>query len=101
MNGILGMLQLLQSSALPAKQKHYADKAFSSAQNLLQILNNVLDFSKLESDKVKLESIPFTLHTVVSNVKNLFSVNAKQKGCALILYCMLMQSLNFLAIRFI
>ncbi|MEJ2911456.1 ATP-binding protein [Pseudoalteromonas sp. C12FD-1] len=80
MNGILGMLQLLQSSALPAKQKHYADKAFSSAQNLLQILNNVLDFSKLESDKVKLESIPFTLHTVVSNVKNLFSVNAKQKG---------------------
>ncbi|MDC9527254.1 ATP-binding protein [Pseudoalteromonas sp. Angola-30] len=83
MNGILGMLQLLQSSALPAKQKHYADKAFSSAQNLLQILNNVLDFSKLESDKVKLESIPFTLHTVVSNVKNLFSVNAKQKGLRL------------------
>ena len=83
MNGILGMLQLLQSSALPPKQKHYADKAFSSAQNLLQILNNVLDFSKLESDKVKLESIPFTLHTVVSNVKNLFSVNAKQKGLRL------------------
>lgn len=83
MNGILGMLQLLQSSALPARQKHYADKAFSSAQNLLQILNNVLDFSKLESEKVKLESIPFTLHTVVSNVKNLFSVNAKQKGLRL------------------
>ncbi|TMO81667.1 hybrid sensor histidine kinase/response regulator [Pseudoalteromonas sp. S3776] len=83
MNGILGMLQLLQSSALPPKQKHYADKASSSAQNLLQILNNVLDFSKLESDKVKLESIPFTLHTVVSNVKNLFSVNAKQKGLRL------------------
>ncbi|WP_338365608.1 ATP-binding protein [uncultured Pseudoalteromonas sp.] len=83
MNGILGMLQLLQGSVLPPKQKHYADKAFSSAQNLLQILNNVLDFSKLESDKVKLESIPFTLHTVVSNAKNLFSINAKQKGLRL------------------
>ncbi|WP_346766812.1 histidine kinase dimerization/phospho-acceptor domain-containing protein, partial [Pseudoalteromonas sp. Z1A6] len=39
MNGILGMLQLLQSSELPSRQKHYADKAFSSAKNLLQILN--------------------------------------------------------------
>ncbi|KAA1151677.1 response regulator [Pseudoalteromonas sp. FUC4] len=83
MNGILGMLQLLQSSELPSRQKHYADKAFSSAQNLLQILNNILDFSKLESDKVQLEQIPFTLHTIVSNVQNLFSTNAKQKGLGL------------------
>ena len=83
MNGILGMLQLLQSSELPSRQKHYADKAFSSAQNLLQILNNILDFSKLESEKVQLEQIPFTLHTIVSNVQNLFSTNAKQKGLLL------------------
>ena len=83
MNGILGMLQLLQSSELPLRQKHYADKAFSSAQNLLQILNNILDFSKLESEKVQLEQIPFTLYTIVSNVQNLFSTNAKQKGLGL------------------
>ncbi|MBH0056173.1 response regulator [Pseudoalteromonas sp. SWXJZ94C] len=83
MNGILGMLQLLQSSALPSRQKHYVDKAFSSAYNLLHILNNILDFSKLESEKVQLETIPFTLHTIISNAQNLFSTSAKQKGLAL------------------
>lgn len=83
MNGILGMLQLLQNSKLPSKQKHYANKAFSSAKNLLHILNNILDFSKLESEKVQLEHIPFTLHTIVSNVQSLFSINAEQKGLRL------------------
>ena len=83
MNGILGMLQLLQSSEMPAKQEQYAKKAFSSAQSLLQVLNNILDFSKLDSDNVKLEKIPFTLDTIVSNVQDLFSINAQQKGLAL------------------
>ena len=83
MNGILGMLQLLQSGQLPLKQKQYADKALSSAQNLLKILNGILDFSKLESEKVIIEQIPFTLDTITSSVENLFSANAKQKGLAL------------------
>ena len=83
MNGILGMLQLLQSSEMPAKQEQYAKKAFSSAQSLLQVLNNILDFSKLDSNNVKLEKIPFTLDTIVSNVEDLFSINAQQKGLAL------------------
>ena len=83
MNGILGMLQLLQSSEMPAKQEQYAKKAFSSAQSLLQVLNNILDFSKLDSNNVKLEKIPFTLDTIVSNVEDLFSINAQQKGLVL------------------
>ena len=83
MNGILGMLQLLQTSDMPEKQDQYAKKAFSSAQSLLQVLNNILDFSKLDSDNVKLEKIPFTLDTIVSNVEDLFSINAQQKGLAL------------------
>ena len=83
MNGILGMLQLLQSSEMPAKQEQYAKKAFSSAQSLLQVLNNILDFSKLDSNNVKLEKIPFTLDTIVSNVQDLFSINAQQKGLVL------------------
>eukprot|EP00487_Bulimina_marginata_P009476 TRINITY_DN3908_c0_g1_i1.p1 TRINITY_DN3908_c0_g1~~TRINITY_DN3908_c0_g1_i1.p1 ORF type:complete len:120 (+),score=13.51 TRINITY_DN3908_c0_g1_i1:122-481(+) len=58
-------------------------KAFSSAQSLLQVLNNILDFSKLDSNNVKLEKIPFTLDTIVSNVEDLFSINAQQKGLAL------------------
>ena len=83
MNGVLGMLQLLKDSSLPTKQQHYADKAFSSAHNLLHILNNILDFSKLDSEEVKIESIPFTLDSIVNNTANLFQDTANQKGLAL------------------
>ncbi|MEL0640261.1 response regulator [Pseudoalteromonas aliena] len=80
MNGILGMLQLLRDSDLATKQKHYADKAYSSAHNLLHILNNILDFSKLESEKIKIEKIPFTLDLIVKNTANLFKDSANKKG---------------------
>ncbi len=80
MNGILGMLQLLRDSELATKQQHYADKAYSSAHNLLHILNNILDFSKLESEKIKVEKIPFTLDSVIKNTANLFKDSANQKG---------------------
>ena len=83
MNGVLGMLQLLRDSTLPTKQQHYADKAYSSAHNLLHILNNILDFSKLESKKIKIEEIPFTLDSIVKNTGNLFKDTANQKGLAL------------------
>ncbi|MBQ4798606.1 response regulator [Pseudoalteromonas sp. MMG006] len=80
MNGILGMLQLLRDGDLATKQQHYADKAYSSAHNLLHILNNILDFSKLESDKIKVEKIPFTLDSIIKNTTNLFKDSANQKG---------------------
>jgi len=80
MNGILGMLQLLRDSELATKQQHYADKAYSSAHNLLHILNNILDFSKLESEKIKVENIPFYLDSIIKNTENLFKDSANQKG---------------------
>lgn len=83
MNGVLGMLQLLKDSSLEEKQQHYADKAFSSAYNLLHLLNNILDFAKLESEKIKVEEIRFTLDSVVTNTSNLFKDAANQKGLEL------------------
>ncbi|KPH95283.1 hypothetical protein AMS58_07995 [Pseudoalteromonas porphyrae] len=85
MNAILGMQQLLLESPLTDQQKSNVNKTLSSASKLLKILNDLLDFAKLDTNRLKLESSQFILHDIIKNIEKRFSINAKQKGLNLIL----------------
>jgi PAS domain S-box-containing protein len=76
MNGILGMLDLLNDTNLTHEQSDLIHTAANSAESLLTILNNVLDFSKLEAHKMQLENVEFNLPSVIDDVCTLLSSRA-------------------------
>ncbi len=80
MNGVMGMNALLMRTALSPEQRKYADAVRVSADCLLGIINDILDISKLEAGKVELETIDFTLSSVVEDVVELLSPRAAEKG---------------------
>jgi len=83
MNGVIGMAGLLLDSTMTAEQHHYADAIRESAENLLTIVNDVLDFSKMEAGRMDLERIPFELPEVVDSVVDLLAPKAQAKGIEL------------------
>lgn len=83
MNGILGMTQLALETSLSSEQKEYLDLVKSCAESLLEIINDVLDFSKIESGKMELEKIPFSLLDCAENALQPLAVRAQQKGLEL------------------
>ena len=68
MNGIIGMAQLLEFTALTDQQKQFLDAIRTSSQNLLSLINDVLDLSKIESGKIELERRDFSLRQSISDV---------------------------------
>ncbi|MDP3151342.1 MAG: response regulator [Archangium sp.] len=76
LNGIIGMTQLALDTQLTAEQREYLEAANTSGQNLLAIVNDILDISKIESGKLELERIPFSLP------KTLFEAVRAQAGRA-------------------
>ncbi|MCH2037914.1 MAG: response regulator, partial [Rickettsiales bacterium] len=85
MNGILGMSELLLETKLSHKQRNYARTVINSADSLLRIINDVLDFSRIEQGKMELENKPFDLMTVINDLADLFAVNAKEKDLDILL----------------
>jgi CheY-like chemotaxis protein len=79
MNGILGMLDMLIHSHLDKEQKRFADTAYSSANILLSILNDILDLSKIEAGKMELETIDFDIRDGLQDVAHLFSARINTK----------------------
>jgi two-component system sensor histidine kinase/response regulator len=59
MNGVIGMLGLLRKSQLAEKQRHFVDIANTSAHSILTIINDILDFYKIEAGKLQLHSVVF------------------------------------------
>ena len=76
MNGILGMTSLLQDSGLPPVQRHYVDVIASSGNALLNIINDILDYSKIEAGKLSIEHIDFDLDQLCQECAAVFSTTA-------------------------
>ncbi|HRY19155.1 MAG TPA: response regulator [Candidatus Competibacteraceae bacterium] len=83
MNGILGMVDLLLETELQFKQRHFADVIHQSGISLLNVINDVLDFSKIESGKLELESIDFNLLEQIEEAVMLFAEQAQRKNLEL------------------
>ena len=80
MNGVLGMLQLLETTHMTDEQAEYAALASESTEHLLKVINDILDFSRIERSALELERIPFNLAEMVSNCAQAFQHNAVQRG---------------------
>jgi len=80
MNGMLVMAELLAASDLPERQRRYAEVIARSGQSLLAIINDILDFAKVESGKLELERIVVDLDDVVETATMLFGERARTQG---------------------
>ncbi len=85
MNAILGFSRFLMEANLNTELKDYATNIFSSAENLLVLIDDILDFSKLEAGKVTIEAVDFSLENVLMHIERLFRLKAQQKGIRLLL----------------
>jgi signal transduction histidine kinase len=84
MNGIIGMSELLMRTTLDDKQRRYLETLHKSGMALLQVINDILDISKIEAGKLNLEAIAFDVRRLVNDVMELFSGPAEAKGLKLI-----------------
>lgn len=80
MSGVIGVVQLMRLTSLDDRQKTHLDLIQRSADALLTIIDDVLEFSRIEAGKVTLEPVPFDLHSVVEDVYDLLRPGANGKG---------------------
>ena len=85
LNAIIGMTELVLSSPLPVKQAEYLRMVLQSGESLLEVINDVLDFSKVESGKVELENLPFGLRECIGDAVKSLALRAHAKGLELAL----------------
>lgn len=83
MNGVVGMLQLLETSPLSREQREYAAAAIQSTNHLLEVVNDILDFSRIESGRMTTEQLFFAPEELLRNCVANFRYLAQQKGLQL------------------
>ena len=83
LNGIIGLNRLMLNTELDARQKEYSLKSLQSSQALLEIINDILDYSKIEAGKLEISSHPFSLEKLLHNTTNLFEYAVSQKSVEL------------------
>lgn len=84
MNGVIGMAALLSETKLNEEQQRFLEVIRASSDNLLSVINNVLDFSKLDSGKMELEQHSFDLRNCIEDVLDIFSAKVAEAGLDLV-----------------
>ncbi len=87
LNGMLGMAQLLESETLDARCKAFVGIIRTSGQILLDLINDILDLSRMEEGRIDLEAAPFDVNTLLIQVRDTLMGIALQKGVALDIAC--------------
>ncbi len=80
MNGILGLAEILQGIDLTHDVRECVDAIHSSGMNLLSIVNDILDLSKIEAQELEIERYPFKIKDALKNIKDVTSLSAARKG---------------------
>lgn len=80
LNGIMGTIQLMQMTELTEEQKDYITITQTSSEALLVVINDILDYSKIEAGMMKLERIKFSLVRLIEDAISLFKLSAEEKG---------------------
>jgi len=83
MNGVIGMTGLLLDTRLSAEQIGFTETIRASGEQLLTIINDILDYSKIEAGRIELERQPFDLHLAVAEAVDLLALKASEKGLEL------------------
>jgi signal transduction histidine kinase/ligand-binding sensor domain-containing protein/CheY-like chemotaxis protein len=84
MNGVIGMATLLADTGLTRQQREYNSTILSCGESLLSVLNDILDYSKIDSGKMEIEQEDFDLRQCIDGVLNLFHEKAVQSGLRLV-----------------
>ncbi|WP_236171359.1 hybrid sensor histidine kinase/response regulator [Pseudomonas pseudonitroreducens] len=84
MNGVLGMTELLLGTPLSAKQRDYVQTIHSAGNELLSLINEILDISKLESGQIELDEVQFDLGALIEDCLAIFRAKAEQQKVELI-----------------
>jgi PAS domain S-box-containing protein len=82
MNAIIGLSALLKDSELTRQQREYLDKVQGASKALLNLINDILDYSKIEAGHLHFDKAPFRLEDAISNTKSLFALKLEEKGLA-------------------
>jgi signal transduction histidine kinase len=85
MNAVMGMAHLMLKTELDPRQLKYVNAIQISSQNLLGIINDILDISKIEAGKIEFENIPFAVSNVFNNIHSIFHFKAEEKGLKLVI----------------
>jgi len=80
MNGVLGMAQALQSTPLNDNQRRMLDVINQAGESLMEVINDILDLSKIEADKVEIEEAVFDLEQLMKVAGSLYALKAEEKG---------------------
>src|SRR5262249_23242017 len=83
LNAIIGMTELALDTALSAEQREYLETVKTSAESLLAVINDVLDFAKIEARRLRLDRQPFSLREILDKSLDTLALRAHQKGLEL------------------